>query len=174
VRTVDDDFVRNIFEIREAIEPIFTRRFCLRATPRDLERLRAAAAAFEALASERPTDFEALDAANRNFHDLIVEGEVNIQAIEVMERYAGLINATRAKLPLTMARLRQRIAQHGQIVEAVAAGDVNAAVRAAVEHVRGAAEDMLNLMRQARMTSARAAKEPEIVTQGIKGLSASP
>ena len=44
VRTVDDDFVRNIFEIREAIEPIFVRRFCQRATPSDLDRLRAAAA----------------------------------------------------------------------------------------------------------------------------------
>ena len=33
VRGVDDDFVRNIFEIREAIEPIFVRRFCQRATP---------------------------------------------------------------------------------------------------------------------------------------------
>ena len=33
VRTVDDDFIRNIFEIREAIEPIFVRRFCQRATP---------------------------------------------------------------------------------------------------------------------------------------------
>src|ERR1700751_1112365 len=40
VRTVDDDFVRNVFEIREAIEPIFVRRFCQRATPKDLDRLR--------------------------------------------------------------------------------------------------------------------------------------
>src|SRR5664279_4054481 len=40
VRLVDDDFVRNIFEIREALEPIIIRRFCLRVTPADIARLR--------------------------------------------------------------------------------------------------------------------------------------
>ncbi len=123
VRTVDDDFIRNIFEIREAIEPIFVRRFCQRATPGDLDRLRAAAAAFAEVAAERPSDFEALEAANRDYHAVILEGEFNIPAIEVMERYAGIINATRAKLPVTVSRLRQRIAQHGEITEAIEAGD---------------------------------------------------
>ena len=143
VRSVDDDFVRNIFEIREAIEPIFVRRFCQRATPADLDRLRAAAAAFADVAAERPSDFEALEAANRDFHAIILEGEFNIPAIEAMERYAGIINATRAKLPVTLSRLRQRIAQHREIVEAIAAGDAETAARVAVEHVRGAGEDLL-------------------------------
>jgi len=161
VRTVDDDFIRNIFEIREAIEPIFMRRFCQRATPRDLERLRAAATAFAGVAAERPSDFEALEAANRDFHAIIIEGEFNIQAIEVMERYAGIVNATRAKLPVTLARLRQRMAQHGEIVEAITAGDGAKAARAAIEHIRGACEDLLTMMRQARMNDARATKAAE-------------
>lgn len=155
VRTVDDDFVRNVFEIREAIEPIFVHRFCQRATTGDLARLRAAASAFAETAADRPSDFEALEAANRDFHAIILEGEFNIPAIEVMERYAGIINATRAGLPVTMARLRQRIAQHGDIVEAVAAGDADRAARVAVEHVRGAGEDLLTLMRRARLNARR-------------------
>ena len=101
VRAVDDDFVRNIFEIREAIEPIIVRRFCQRATPGDLDRLRAAAAAFADVAADTASDFEALEAANRDFHAIILEGEFNMPAIEAMERYAGIINATRAKLPVT-------------------------------------------------------------------------
>jgi DNA-binding GntR family transcriptional regulator len=155
VRSVDDDFVRNIFEIREAIEPIFARRFCLRATPGDLERLRATAAVFAEVAVERPNDFEALEAANRNFHAVILEREVNLPAIEAMERNAGIINATRAKLPVTLSRLRQRVAQHREIVAAIAAGDPEAAARVAVEHVRSAGEDLLQQMRQARTVGAR-------------------
>ena len=50
VRVVNDDFVRNIFEIREAIEPIFMRRFCQRVTASDIARLREAAAVFAEIA----------------------------------------------------------------------------------------------------------------------------
>lgn len=162
VRTVDDDFVRNIFEIREAIEPIFVRRFCLRATPGDLDRLSAAATAFAEVAAESPNDFEALEAANRDFHAVIVDREINLPAIEAMERNAGIIKATRAKLPVTMSHLRLRIVQHRAIVDAVAAGDPDTAARIAVEHVRGAGEDLLHLMRQARTTGAHEARLAEL------------
>ncbi|MBV8104297.1 MAG: GntR family transcriptional regulator [Hyphomicrobiales bacterium] len=155
VRTVDDDFIRNIFEIREAIEPIFVRRFCQRATPQHLDRLRAAADAFAEVAANPLADFEALEAANRDYHAIILEGEFNIPAIEAMDRYAGIINATRAKLPITLSRLRQRINQHHEIIEAIAAGDAEMAARIAMEHVRGAGDDLLSLMRQARTNGVR-------------------
>jgi DNA-binding GntR family transcriptional regulator len=109
------------------------------------------------VAADRPSDFEALEAANRDFHAIILEGEFNIPAIEAMERYAGIINATRAKLPVTLSRLRQRVAQHRNIVDAIAVGDAEKAARVAIEHVRGAGEDLLNLMRQARTIGVREA-----------------
>ena len=162
VRTVGDDLVRNIFELREAVEPIFVRRFVQRANPDDLARLRDAAAQFAAVAHERPTDFEGQEAANRAFHDIIIEGEFNIQAVEAMQNSAGLINATRAKLPITPARLRQRIAQHMEMVEAIASGDAEAAARAAVAHIRAARDDMLDQMRQLRTAGASTARgEPQ-------------
>ncbi len=160
VRTVDDDFIRNIFEIREAIEPIFVRRFCQRATHSDLDRLRAAAAVFADVAANRPMDFEPLEAANRDFHAIILEGEFNIPAIEGMERYAGIINATRAKLPVSLSHLRERTAQHRKIVDAIAAGDAEKAGRVTIEHVRSAGSDLLNALRQAR-TRVRPAAQPD-------------
>ena len=48
VRAVDDDFVRNIFEIREALEPMIVRRFCERATKSDIARLRDSCRGFPA------------------------------------------------------------------------------------------------------------------------------
>ena len=118
------------------------------------------------MAARQPGDFEALEAANRDFHAIILEGEFNIPAIEAMERYAGIINATRAKLPVTLSRLRQRVAQHREIVDAIAAGDAERAARAAIEHVRGAGEDLLNLMRQARMVGVRDARPTEPAAHG--------
>ena len=75
-----------------------------------------------------------------------------------MDRYAGLINATRANSPITPARLRQRVEHHAEIVKAIASGDVEEAGRAAAAHVRAAGEDMLAQMRQARSNSARTAE----------------
>lgn len=155
VRTVDDDFVRNIFEIREALEPIIVRRFCRRATASDLAAMREAAAEFARLASRKQVDFATLDAANRAFHAVISGGDVNFQALEVMERYAGLISATRAQLPISPARLRQRVDHHAGILQAVVTGDADAAARIAAEHVREAGDDMLAQMREARSSVAR-------------------
>ena len=172
VRAVSDDFVRNIFEIRQAIEPIFVRRFCQRAASGDLDRLSAAAAAFVEVAANRPSDFEALEAANHDFHAIILEGEFNIQAIEAMERYAGIIKATRAKLPVTLSHLRERITQHRKIVNAVAAGDAETAAIAATEHVRAAGEDLLNLMRQARTIRDREERSNESSARAAEKASA--
>lgn len=158
VRAVDDDLVRNIFEIREALEPVIVRRFCQRVTSSDLSRLREAAAEFARIAGRKTVDFYALDAANRAFHAVITEGEVNTQALEVMDRYADLINATRARLPISQARLRQRADQHTEMVKAIASGDVEVAARMAALHVRAAGEDLLEQMRQVRMSSARNAQ----------------
>ena len=163
VRLVDDDFVRNIFEIREALEPIIIRRFCLRVSPADIARLRERAAVFAEIASRKAPGFAALDAANRAFHTVIMEGEFNLQAIEVMDRYAGLINATRAKLPIAPARLRQRVKQHDELIEAIASGDVDSAVAVAAAHIRAACEDMLTQMRQVRTSNARVAAADKAV-----------
>ncbi|MFO1143648.1 MAG: GntR family transcriptional regulator [Amaricoccus sp.] len=157
VRVVDDDFVRNIFEIREALEPVIVRRFCARATPADMERLKRAAAAFAEVAGRPVADFAALDAANRTFHAVIADKEINLQALETMERYAGIINATRATLPIPPTSLRQRVHQHQEIIEAIESGDVDRAVEAAAAHIRAACEDMLAQMRQVRSASSRSA-----------------
>ena len=174
VRVVDDDFVRNIFEIREALEPIIIRRFCERARPSDIARLREAAAVFAEIASRSVPNFAALDSANRAFHAIITEGEINLEALQVMDRYAGLINATRAKLPIAPASLRQRVNQHDEIIDAITSGDVDAAVAVAAVHIRSACEDMLAQMRQARTTSARSAAAQRPVQQKRQRRTAAP
>ncbi|MEP7239357.1 MAG: GntR family transcriptional regulator [Devosia sp.] len=156
VRVVDDDFVRNIFEIREALEPLIIRRFCQRATASDIARLREAAAVFAEVASRKAPNFLALDGANRAFHAITTEGEFNIQALEVMERYAHLISATRAKLPISPASLRKRAKQHDELIDAIVSADGELAAAVATAHIRAAGEDMLMQMRQVRTTALRA------------------
>src|SRR3546814_16616169 len=61
VRVIDADFIRNIFELREIIEPVFVRRFCLRASSHALYRLEAEQGRFIKQDDQDPRAFYRLD-----------------------------------------------------------------------------------------------------------------
>jgi DNA-binding GntR family transcriptional regulator len=149
VRVVDHDFVRNIFEIREAIEPIIVRRFCMRCAKTDLERLEAGAQAF-AVAAGAGADADELFGLNRDFHDILREQEPNVEAILVLDRYDDLISASRARLGMSTQRNQARIDEHERLVAAIRDGDAMAAGEAAAAHIRAAGEDFLEQLRYER------------------------
>ncbi len=157
VRVVDDDFVRNIFEIREAIEPLFVRRMCERASEPDIMRLTEAHLVFADKAANSEGDFQTMDALNRDFHAIIIEHEPNAEAIQVIERYGNLINAVRATMTMTRGRMMARASEHELILNAIRAGDANRAADAAARHVRLAGQDFLDQMRLARLQGQRSA-----------------
>ena len=154
VRVVDDDFVRNIFEIRSVIEPIFARRFCAWHTVEALERLVAASDAFAAVATTS-ADAAELDHLNTAFHGILIEQETNLEALLVMERYAGLINAVRARLATTVSRAKARAREHQAIIDAIRDGDADRAAEASTTHVKAAGEDFLEQMHRARTAAKR-------------------
>jgi DNA-binding GntR family transcriptional regulator len=149
VRVVDDDFVRNIFEIRGAIEPIIVQRFCMRCSKADLERLEAGAEAF-ASAARRGAGTDELSQFNRAFHDILQEQEPNVEAILVLERYADLISASRARLAMSTQRTQARVEEHERLVAAIRAGDGPAAAEASAAHIKAAGQDVLEQMRYER------------------------
>jgi DNA-binding GntR family transcriptional regulator len=155
VRVVDEDFVQNIFEIRSLLEPFLVQRYCRTCTAAMLRDLQRAQSRFEqAVAAQLP---EAIDAANTEFHDLIFGADSNTEAVEALQRYAGMLQAYRAKLPVTLYRTQARIAEHRLILAALNARDPQAAATAAANHVKAAAEDFLQAMRQARVAKSTAA-----------------
>lgn len=151
VRVVDEDFVANIFEIRAAIEPIFVRRMCLRASEAEIERLHQAHLAFARQAELPEMEFQMIDALNRDFHAIITEHEPNVEAMQVIERYGDLINAVRATMAMTRGRVLARASEHAAILDAIRAGDADRAAEAAARHVRLAGQDFLDQMRLARI-----------------------
>ena len=153
VRIIDDDFIRNIFELREIIEPVLVRRFCLRASASDIERLEIAQNAFASEADFEPPDFHRLDNCNRNFHKIMVEQETNVEALQVIERHGDITNAVRSKLSLTRGRTLTRAREHALIVQAIKNADPDAAAEAAAAHVRSARDDFLEQLRRGRTSS---------------------
>lgn len=160
VRVIGDDFIRNIFELRELIEPVFVRRFCLRASSRDIERLEAAGDAFAMEADADPADFYTLDSRNRDFHKILVEEESNTEALQVIERHGDIINAARSKLAQTRGRTLSRAREHAMIIEAIKAADPDAAAAAAAAHVRSARDDFLEQMHHGRNIALSTTRDP--------------
>src|SRR5436190_16096120 len=91
VRAVDSEFVRNIFDLRIAIEAMLARRAAERIDARQIAKLEAVQADFEATARSR--DFRQLLLINRDFHRIINDAAQNPEAAAVLDRHRRLIAA---------------------------------------------------------------------------------
>lgn len=141
VRAVDDDFVRNIFEIRSLIEPMYVARFCARAIQDDIIRLKEAEEMFAQLG--RTDDAFGRETWNSKFHDVMIEGDVNTEGILVLERHYDLMLTLRPPTAFSKHRQEMRVKEHHAIVEAVEQNNPDLAREVAAQHVRNAANDLL-------------------------------
>src|SRR3954466_11500682 len=91
VRAVDIDFVRNIFDLRIAIEAILPRRAAERIESVQVAWLRSIQDDFETRAKKR--DFKEWLMLNRNFHNVITEAAHNPEAENVLQRHWRVIAA---------------------------------------------------------------------------------
>jgi DNA-binding GntR family transcriptional regulator len=142
VRAVDSDFVRQIYEIREALEGHLAARFVAVAPASALAELRAAQARMEAAGglAER-------QAADRAFHRLLMTAAGNEQALQLIERQNNLINALRLRYGQSETRRAQVREEHHALIAALAARDGGEASRIAALHARNAFDDLLFRMR---------------------------
>jgi DNA-binding GntR family transcriptional regulator len=141
VRGVDAEFVRNTYDVREAIEGMLTERCAERIDKAGLARLEAAVDAYESLARKR-NPATLLD-ANRAIHDTINEVASNPQAVRVLAQGRLLIEALRRRFGYGTGRVDEVVAQHRALFRAIARHDVERAGRLARQHCVAARDDLL-------------------------------
>ena len=144
VRGVDLDFVRNMFDLRAAIEAMLTRRAAERMGPAGLVRLEEIEAGLEDCAARG--DVAGVLAANREFHSLIYAAAGNPEAVEIASRHWGLVAALWGVHGYDAARLPGVISDHRQILAAIAARDAESAHAIAAAHAAKAKQDLLRKM----------------------------
>lgn len=130
VRRLTPNDVKELFELREALEVYAAGLAAARATPQDLaeveELLDQAAAATEAGDAETITD------VNSRLHDRIVAMARNGLLIEALEPVAGRLRwMTRRN-----EEWPQLLVEHRELYEAIASGDPERARAHALAHVR--------------------------------------
>ncbi|MDX2102580.1 MAG: GntR family transcriptional regulator [Alphaproteobacteria bacterium] len=141
VRPVTVQFLRDLYDVREALEGLLVEACCQRADDAARVRIQTLATAWDA-AAERGDTARTLE-ANRRFHAAINDAGGNAEAIELLSRGWPLVQALRQRIGFSQPRLTDIRAQHHALVQAILAGDSAAARSASNLHCRAARDDLI-------------------------------
>jgi DNA-binding GntR family transcriptional regulator len=142
VRELCDRDIADHYEIREALEPFVVRRLAGRLSPEQIDRLRADTAAYGVAVDAG--DIRAAVRIDGEFHLLLCgflgNADITRCLLSLRDRIYRIIVRAAALMP---ARLKRSWQEHVRIVEALAAGDGEAAAAAMTEHMRRGRELLL-------------------------------
>jgi DNA-binding GntR family transcriptional regulator len=144
IRAVDARFVRNMLELRAAVEVMLTEH-CARVIDKaGLAELEALALDYERAAALG--DPLAVVSANLRLHDAINRVADNPEALRVLGRGRLLIQALRMRFGFGPGRVDTVIAEHRTLLRAIARKDEKRAGEIARRHCEGARDELLSLL----------------------------
>ncbi|MDR3470172.1 MAG: GntR family transcriptional regulator [Devosia sp.] len=152
VRPIDEEFIRDIYEIEMLIEPALTRWFVGMATEADiveLERLQALIEANNFVDQRRHGE---LDTA---FHMLMYGRHYNRHAAELWWKHREILKAIGRRHPMTLARRGAVLREHRELIAHIKAQDADKAAATIARHVEGSGRHILEQMRAARQDGLR-------------------
>jgi DNA-binding GntR family transcriptional regulator len=144
VRAVDVEFVRNVFDLRIAIESMLARRAAERIKRKDVAALEAVQGDFETCIAAR--DFAGALAANQAFHRIINAAAGNPEASALLDRHWGLIAALWNAYGYGEERAPGVISDHRQMIRAFASRDADVAACLAMAHAAKAKQALIMRM----------------------------
>lgn len=127
----DERALRDIFELRMLLEPPIAALAAQRATPADIERLRAILTEQAEQVQQGITGAE----ADQAFHSALAEATGNSALLRLSATLMAVLAPTRDERLQTPQRIRLSIQSHQRILDAVAAGNLKEARQAMEEHI---------------------------------------
>lgn len=149
VRLVNEDLMRNIFDIRSLLEPYIVRTFAEFATNEDIAAITAIQTLCQAAADAG--DYPTFHIQNNRFHDYMTERHFNVEAVRIIKMHSAWVRALSAKHPLPPAHMKRSSSEHWQIIEAIRNGDSDEAGRIITEHMGRSRGLVLTHMRRERL-----------------------
>jgi DNA-binding GntR family transcriptional regulator len=146
VRPINQDFVRDIYEIGVLIEPALTHWFVGMATPADIVELESVQAQIEANDFLDPIRHSELDT---RFHTIMYERHYNRHAAELWWKHREVLRAVSRRFNFTLARRAQVIREHRELIQHIKNGDADQASALIGRHVEGSGRHILEHMRAA-------------------------
>ncbi|ODT79485.1 MAG: GntR family transcriptional regulator [Pelagibacterium sp. SCN 64-44] len=146
VRPIDQNFVRDIYEIGVLIEPALTRWFVGMATVEDIAQLEKVQAEIEENNFADPIRHSELDT---RFHTIMYERHYNQHAAELWWKHREVLRAVSRRYSFTLARRAQVMREHRQLIQYIKDGEAEKAATLVAQHVEGSGRHVLEQMRAA-------------------------
>lgn len=148
--------VREIYDVRLAIEMMAMRRAVPKLTDAQLHRLEeAAAACTQALEAG---DIPLYGAKDQLFHFTLVDLAGNRRLSEIMRQLGGQIQAIRAFVALNIERVRRAEEEHQRILECIRRRSVDEALSWLSRHIESVSDEVSQIMER---HSRQAEADPE-------------
>lgn len=144
VRPIDQDFIRDIYEIGVVIEPVLTRWFVGMATETDIAELERVQGEIEANNFADQIRHSDLDT---KFHTLMYQRHYNRHAAELWWKHREVLRAVSRRFNFTLSRRAQIIREHRDLIAHIKAGEADEAADLVARHVEGSGRHILEQMR---------------------------
>ncbi|WP_374621083.1 GntR family transcriptional regulator [Devosia sp.] len=151
VRPIDQDFVRDIYEIGVLIEPALTRWFVGMATLEDIVELERIQGLIEENDFADPFRHSELDTA---FHTVMYRRHYNRHAAELWWKHREVLRAVSRRFNFTLARRAAVMREHRELIAHVKAQDADKAAEVIARHVEGSGRHILEQMRALKAANA--------------------
>ncbi|KQZ95244.1 UNVERIFIED_ORG: DNA-binding GntR family transcriptional regulator [Agrobacterium larrymoorei] len=144
VRTIDETFVRDIFEIEVLIEPALTRWFVGLATKADLDTLEDLQAQMEIL---NFADQHAHSKLDMSFHQVMYDRHYNRHAVDLWWRHREILSAISRQFPTSLSRQTSVVNEHRGLLQCIKKQDADGAAAIIAQHVEGSGRHIIEHMR---------------------------
>ncbi len=151
VRPIDQDFVRDIYEIGVLLEPALTRWFVGMATEQDIAELERLQGLIEDNNFADPLRHSELDTA---FHTVMYRRHYNRHVAELWWKHREVLRAVSRRFNFTLARRATVIREHRDLIRLTKAQDPERAAETIARHVEGSGRHILEQMRSHDATQA--------------------
>lgn len=156
VRPVMVKFIRNLYDVREALEGLLVEACAANASSREIAELQILRDAWEKAAETGDTSSTLI--ANRRLHDRINQIGDNEEAKVLLSGGWPLINAFRLQIRFGDDRIHEIRNQHRALVAAIAAHDSVLARQVSREHCWSARDDLIRKLEVAGNVSVSLAR----------------
>ena len=146
VRPIDEDFVRDVYEVITLLEPYMTRWFVSLVTDAEIEKLESTQAAIEAAGFD---DAEAYSDLDERFHRIVYDNHYNRHAFTLWWRHRETLRAIGRRYPFSRMRRQAIVVEHRELIDAIRRHDADVAARVIAHHVEGSGRHLIEHMRAA-------------------------
>jgi len=146
VSDVSESDIKEIFEIRSALEALATGLAARRIEQEELETLQSML--FEIEGYIKQNDIEKIVETDIKFHGLLYQVSRNERLVNIISNLKEQLARFRTLSMSYPGRLYETLEEHSEMVEAIANGDVSAARDAAEHHMERAEKTLLKALRR--------------------------